>query len=66
MPSDAESPWPKGVAAPAVRALNTAGYTELTQLAGVPLAELRGLHGMGPNALARLQAALQERGLALG
>lgn len=58
--------FPSGVAAPARRALAAAGYTELRQLAGAPIAELRALHGMGPTALARLQAALAEEGLALG
>jgi hypothetical protein len=35
-------------------------------LAGVPVAELRALHGMGPKALARLQEALEREGLSLG
>lgn len=58
--------FPAGIAAPAVRALNAAGYIDLRQLAGVPLAELKGLHGMGPKALARLQEALAQEGLSLG
>ncbi|MEH1013689.1 DNA-binding protein [Micromonospora sp. CPCC 206060] len=58
--------FPPGVAAPARRALAAAGYTRLDQLAGVPVAELRRLHGMGPKALAQLQAALEVRGLPLG
>ncbi len=57
--------FPKGVGAPAVRALTAAGYTELRDLAGMPAAELRTLHGMGPKALARLQEALEEKGLSL-
>lgn len=61
-----DSAWPKGVGAPAIRALNAAGYTELRQLAGVPQAELRRLHGMGPRALAALQEALRAQGLSLG
>ena len=64
--TDANVDFPIGVAAPARRALAGAGYTELTQLAGVPLAELQDLHGMGPKALRILQEALEERGLALG
>lgn len=64
--TDANTDFPKGVAAPARRALADAGYTELTQLAGVALAELEGLHGMGPKALRILQEALEDRGLALG
>ena len=58
--------WPKGVSAPAVRALTAAGYTELRQLAGVPAAELARLHGMGPKALRLLQEALAAQGLSLG
>ncbi|MCG2623251.1 helix-hairpin-helix domain-containing protein [Arthrobacter sp. I2-34] len=61
-----EPGFPQGVGAPAVRALNAAGYTSLRQLAGVPAAELAKLHGMGPKALARLQSALAELGLQLG
>ena len=52
--------WPKGVAKPAVRALNAAGYTELKQLAQVDLATLKNLHGMGRKALAAIEAALKE------
>jgi hypothetical protein len=58
--------FPKGVAAPALRALAAAGYTELDQLAGVPAGELKKLHGMGPKALAVLQQALRDQGLSLG
>jgi predicted flap endonuclease-1-like 5' DNA nuclease len=57
--------FPKGVGAPAVRALNAAGYTELQQLAGVPAADLKQLHGMGPKALSRLQEALEQQGMSL-
>lgn len=52
--------WPKGVAKPAIRALNAAGYTELKQLAQVDLSTLKDLHGMGPKALAAIEAALKE------
>lgn len=58
--------FPKGVGAPAVRALLAAGYSELGQLDGVPVAELKKLHGMGPKALSRLQEALREQGKSLG
>jgi predicted flap endonuclease-1-like 5' DNA nuclease len=64
--TDANLDFPKGVGAPAKRALAGAGYTELTQLAGVSLAELTKLHGMGPKALRILQEALEQRGLSLG
>jgi len=53
--------WPKGVAKPAIRALNAAGYTHLEQLQKVDLSTLKHLHGMGPKALAVIEAALKER-----
>ncbi|KOS68633.1 hypothetical protein AEA09_08805 [Lysinibacillus contaminans] len=52
--------WPKGVAKPAIRALNAAGFTELKQLAHVDLSTLKNLHGMGPKALAAIETALKE------
>ncbi len=58
--------WPKGVSAPATRALAAAGYTELEQLAGVPVADLAKLHGMGPKVLRILQEALVAQGHSLG
>jgi predicted flap endonuclease-1-like 5' DNA nuclease len=61
----AETGFPKGIGAPATRALTGAGYTDLKQLAGVPTAELKRLHGMGPKALRLLQEALEEEGLSL-
>jgi hypothetical protein len=42
---------PANTGAPATRALTAAGYTELRQLAGMPAAELKKLHGVGPKAL---------------
>ena len=65
-PSQSPAAWPKGVGAPAVRALAAAGYTELRQLAGVPASALMRLHGMGPTALSRLRDALRAQGLSLG
>ncbi|MGR6997475.1 MAG: DNA-binding protein [Streptomycetaceae bacterium] len=65
-PRDTADDFPRGVAAPARRALNAAGYAALDQLAGVPRTELAALHGMGPRALDALQDALAERGLSLG
>ncbi|WP_193767056.1 hypothetical protein [Lysinibacillus parviboronicapiens] len=50
--------WPKGVAKPAIRALNAAGYTELKQLERIALKDL---HGMGPKALAAIGTPLKER-----
>lgn len=58
--------FPKGIGAPATRALIAAGYSELSQLAGIPASALKRLHGMGPKALSRLQEALEARGLSLG
>ena len=57
---------PRSIGAPATRALTAAGYSELSQLAGVPAAELAKLHGVGPKALRLLQEALHERGMSLG
>jgi hypothetical protein len=58
--------FPRGIGAPATRALAAAGYSELAQLDKVPAAELQELHGMGPRALGILQDALEEIGLSLG
>src|SRR3954454_17909525 len=59
----AETPFPKGLARPALRALAGAGYGNLDQLSSATQASLLGLHGLGPNALAKLRAALHEIGL---
>lgn len=58
-----EHNFPK-ISSPAQRALAGAGYTRLEQLADVTEAEIAQLHGMGPNALGKLRAALAESGLA--
>ncbi len=52
------------LSAPAHRALAGAGIANLKQLAKFSEAEVKALHGIGPNALKQLQAALQARGLA--
>ncbi|MEU6882105.1 DNA-binding protein [Streptomyces sp. NPDC046712] len=57
---------PRGIGAPATRALTAAGYTTLEDLAGVPEAELLALHGVGPKALTVLQEVMAERGLSFG
>jgi DNA integrity scanning protein DisA with diadenylate cyclase activity len=49
--------------APARRALSSAGYTQLDQLAEVSESDLKKLHGMGPTAVTALRAALEKRGL---
>ena len=57
---------PGNIGAPATRALTAAGYTRLSQLANVPVAELKRLHGVGPKALRLLQEALEQHGMSLG
>lgn len=66
MATEPDAGFPKGISAPATRALQAAGYSELRQLADVPAAELKKLHGMGPKALRLLQEALQREGMSLG
>ena len=56
-----DSTLPK-LAAPARRALQSAGITSLRQLTRVSEAELLQLHGMGKNALGTLREALGEKG----
>jgi predicted flap endonuclease-1-like 5' DNA nuclease len=56
---------PGNIGAPATRALTAAGYTDLGQLANVPAAELKKLHGVGPKAIRLLQEALQAQGKSL-
>ena len=56
---------PKGMGAPATRALNAAGIMSLSQVTKVTEAELSALHGFGPKALSVLVAALEKRGLSL-
>ena len=64
--ASAESDLPRNIGAPATRALIAAGYTELSQLANVPAARLKKLHGVGPRALRLLQEALARQGMSLG
>ncbi len=54
---------PAGIAKPAQRALEAAGYMRLEQLGEVSEADLGRLHGMGPKALRLLREALAARGL---
>ena len=58
-----ESDLPIGLSAPARRALVGAGYLRLEQLANLSEAELKQLHGVGPNALKQLRYALGAKGL---
>jgi hypothetical protein len=55
-------PFPKGVSQPAIRALASAGYTHLDQLAGASEKYLATLHGMGPKALRIIGEALKAQG----
>jgi len=54
---------PAGLSAPALRALNGAGYVRLEQLTGVSEAQLKKLHGLGPRGIDLLRNALEEKGL---
>ena len=51
-----------GLAAPARRALVNAGLTKLTQLKSKKRGWVAQLHGMGPNALAKLDDAMKASG----
>lgn len=62
-PDQPDSDLPTELAAPAKRALAGAGYTRLEQLSKVSEAEIKQLHGIGPNALKQLQRALAARGM---
>ena len=48
------------LAAPARRALETADYTDVEQLAEVRERDIANLHGMGPNAPEKLRKVLAE------
>lgn len=54
--------FPK-IAAPALRALDSIGITELSQLTKHTEKELLSLHGFGPTALKLLRHALAEKGM---
>lgn len=54
--------FPAGLSQPARRALAGAGIQNLEQLTRFSEAEVRRLHGIGPNALEKLRRALAERG----
>jgi len=58
-----KSDLPEGLSQPAQRALANAGYSSLKQLSKVSEAEIRQLHGIGPNALDKLRRALKAKGL---
>ncbi len=58
-----KTPFPKGLAQPALRALAGAGYDHLEQLAAAPESGVCELHGIGPNALQKLRNAMSALGL---
>ncbi|MFL5656880.1 MAG: DNA-binding protein [Ktedonobacteraceae bacterium] len=58
-----DNDFPMKLAAPARRALIQAGYVRLEQLTRVSEAELKQLHGIGPNAIKQLRSALSAKGL---
>ncbi len=55
---------PERLANPAKRALAGAGISNVEQLSRATEAEIKKLHGIGPNALKQLRAALEAEGLA--
>ena len=65
MVTDAKTGWPKGMSAPAQRALESIGVMRLDDVTRFSERELLALHGMGPKAVAVIKAALQEQGKAL-
>lgn len=60
---DAGSEFPPGIPQPAIRALVSAGYNRIDQLAGASEAALTSLHGVGPKAIRIIRQVLAERGL---
>lgn len=61
-PASPPSDLPK-LAAPAMRALAGAGLTSLAKLAKAREADVIALHGMGPNAMASIKAAMKAKKL---
>jgi DNA repair protein RadC len=60
--NEPENDLPK-LAQPAQRALASAGIQRLQQLTKFSKEEIKQLHGIGPNALKQLHAALKAKGL---
>ncbi len=61
--NQAESDLPAKLSQPAQRALAGAGIKNLKQLTKFSEAEIKQLHGIGPNAINQLHAALAAKGL---
>jgi predicted flap endonuclease-1-like 5' DNA nuclease len=62
---DAKTEWPKGMGAPAQRALESNGVMRLDDVTRFSEKELLALHGVGPKAVAVIKAALREQGKTL-
>jgi hypothetical protein len=56
------STFPKGIAQPAVRALNALGFYTLEDLEGVSESFLIEQHGMGPKAITIIKTSLANQG----
>jgi hypothetical protein len=61
-PSDPQTDLPK-LAAPAQRALAAVGCNRLEDLTRFTEREVKGWHGIGPNALNQLRSAMEAKGL---
>ena len=61
-----ENDLPGGLPQPARRALAGAGIRDLAQLSKFSEAEIRQLHGIGPNALEKLRLAVADKNLIFG
>jgi hypothetical protein len=59
----AKSDLPEKLSQPAQRALAGAGIRSLKQLTKFSEAEIKQLHGIGPNAMEKLHSALKAKGL---
>ena len=59
------STFPKGVAKPAQRALASIGVLQLEDTVRFSESQLLALHGMGPNAIQAIKAALTAQGKSL-
>ncbi|MEW1820715.1 hypothetical protein AB0323_08005 [Arthrobacter sp. NPDC080031] len=60
------TPLPKGLSAPARRALAHEGLETLEQVAEFGEGRVAALHGMGPKVMAQLHDAMEEAGIAFG
>ncbi len=63
LPPESDSDFPAGLSAPARRAIEGAGIVRMEQLTTRTEAEVKKLHGMGPNAMEKIRRALAAQGL---